>query len=199
MNYKIEGTTIERDDTAVEVRNAIRTVYKMLWDVLALHEATDNYNNVPKDAIEEDIWDYMGNKLLNVRKESSALFLGNKELSKKMEQIIDETEFFVRRYERPGVVKRWKKINNNILFFECAFDIMENYPQKYKEMCRGMSNIGLSCYPDQELVNERKEYFKRWKSKIEEGNLRYSEDRIFQNELLRTLTLVFENDFAKYL
>ena len=33
----------------------------------------------------------------------------------------------------------------------------------------------------------------------EESNLKYSETRIFQNELLNTLTLVFQNDFKEYL
>lgn len=35
--------------------------------------------------------------------------------------------------------------------------------------------------------------------KIEDGNLRYSEERIFMDELLTTLTMVFEEDFKEYL
>ena len=57
----------------------------------------------------------------------------------------------------------------------------------------------LACYPDDTLVEARKRYFAEAKKKIEDGNLQYSEDRVFQNELLRTLTLVFEKDFKEYL
>ena len=44
------------------------------------------------------------------------------------------------------------------------------------------------------LVEARQSYFAETSERIEDGNFRYSEERVFQNELLRTLTLVFEND-----
>lgn len=117
----------------------------------------------------------------------------------KIIRIVDETEQFVRIYEKPGVVKRWRRINPQILFFECAFDLLETCPDMYKEISWGLTDLKLACYPDETLVEARKRYFAVAKKKIEDGNLRYSENRIFQNELLRTLTLVFENDFKGYL
>ena len=55
------------------------------------------------------------------------------------------------------------------------------------------------CYPDKELIENRKKYFAEINQKNEESNLKCSETRIFQNELLNTLTLVFQNDFKEYL
>ena len=57
----------------------------------------------------------------------------------------------------------------------------------------------LACYPDESLIEARKRYFEEEKKKIEDGNLRYGEERVFQNELLRTLKRVFEHDFRDYL
>ena len=184
---------------ANEMRTSIKTVYGMLWEVLALYEKTDCYNKVPEGEKEIDIWDYMGGKLLDIRKTIDTIFLGEEELREKLNFIVDETEQFVRTYERPGVGKRWRRINPQILFFGCAFDLMETCPDKYKEISWGLTELKLACYPDETLIEARNRYFVESKKKIEDGNLKYTEDRVFQNELLRTLTLVFENDFKEYL
>ena len=184
---------------AKEIRESIKTIYGMLWEILALYEKTDCSNKVPENETEKDIWDYLGDKLMSVRKNIDMLFLGQEEPAQRLREIVDETEAFVRRYERPGVVKRWKRINPQILFFECSFEIMEKFPEVYKEISWGLSNLKLACYPDENLIAARKKYFAEANRKIEEGNLQYTEERVFQNELLRTLTLVFEHDFKEYL
>lgn len=181
-----------------EIRTAIKTVYGMLWEILAMYEKTDCYNRIPEDE-EGDIWEYLGEKLLETRKEIDTLFLGEAEIRQKLYLIVDETEQFVRSYEMPGVVKRWRSINPHMLFFDAAFEMMEDDPELYKMISRGLTDVKFACYPDEEMIAERKQYFADEKQKIKDGNLRYSEERVFQNELLRTLTLVFENDFKEYL
>ena len=96
---------------ANEIKTSIQTVYGMLWDILALYEKTDCYNRVPEGEKQVDVWEYMNDKLLEVRKYTDKLFLGKGELSQKLHNIVDETEHFVKAYEVPGVVKRWRKIN----------------------------------------------------------------------------------------
>ena len=184
---------------ANEIRTSIQTVYGKLWDVLALYEKTGCYNKLPEGESGGDIWDYMGDKLLEVRKTIDMLFLGEDNVKGKLIRIVDETEQFVRSYEIPGVVKRWRRINPQILFFDCAFDLMKTSPDTYKEMSWGWTDVKLACHPDDTLVEARQSYFAETSEKIEEGNFQYSEERVFQNELLRTLTLVFENDFREYL
>lgn len=167
-----------------ELRTSIKTVYGMLWDVLALYEKTSGYNEIPSEEKnkEIDIWDYMGEKLLDIRKKVDVLFLG-------------ETEVFVRKYEIPGVVTRWKKINPKILYFDCAFDLKKACPKEYSEIAMGLCDAKLACYPDEKQMTDQEKYFSEIQKKNEDGNLGYSEERTFQNELLRTLTLVFEEDF----
>ena len=183
-----------------EISSSIKTVYGMLWDVLALYEKTECFNKMPEGEKQQvDIWDYLTEKLLEIRKTIDMLFLGDKDMQAKLIRITDETEELVRAYEKPGVVTRWKRINPRILFFECAFDLMETCPDMYRQISWGLTDLKLACYPDESLIKARKRYFEDEKKKIEDRNLRYSEDRIFQNELLRTLKRVFEFDFKDYL
>lgn len=49
------------------------------------------------------------------------------------------------------------------------------------------------------MVEKRNAYFAKIRERNDSDNLRYSEARIFQDELLHTLTILFEEDFKKYL
>lgn len=182
-----------------DIRRSVKTIYGMLWTVLALYEKTECYNEVPENETADDILEFMGGKLDEIRKKIDTEFLGHAKLRATMNKVVDETEVFVRSCERPGVVMRWKQINPQILFFDCAFELMEKCPELFREISRGLTNVKLTCYPDEALIEARNKYFADTKKKIEMGNLRYSEERVFQDELLRTLTLIFENDFKDYL
>lgn len=182
-----------------DIRTAIKVVYGKLWNLLSLYETTDCFNEVPNGEMAKNAWEYMGSKLLEVKKTVNTLFLGEETLAIKLNEIVDETEYFVRRYEVPGVVKRWKQINPRLLYFDCAFDLMEKNPEIYRTMSRGLSDLSLSCYPDEDLIEDRKAYFNEIKRKNEEDNLQYSDVQIFLNELLHTLTFLFEEDFKDYL
>lgn len=182
-----------------DIRTSVKTVYGLLWAVLALYEPTECYNKVPDNEPADDIWKFMGGRIEEIRRKIDTEFLGHRKLRTRMNKVVDETELFVRSYERPGVVTRWKQMNPQILFFDCAFDIKEESPEMFRKISWGLTNIKLSCYPDEVFGEARNKYFADAKKKIEMGNLRYSEERVFQDELLRTLTLVFENDFKEYL
>ena len=182
-----------------EVKKAIRTVYGELWDILALYEKTGGFNEVPKEDEGTDIRDYMGEKLSHVRKTAGILFLGEHEISRKVFQIIDETEYFMSQHEIPGVVPRWKLLNPRLTYFDCAFSLMDKDPELFKQISRGQTEFSLSCYPDPELIRAREKYFRNIREKSSRHNLQYSEDRIFQDELLSTLRLLFEDSFQEYL
>lgn len=132
---------------------------------------------------------------MNVRKKANSLFLGERDSEEyqKLNTIIDETERFVKRFERPGVVMRWREINPQMNYYDCAFELMDDCgPKAFVDAAnRGM----LSYIPTKEDVANRKRYFEALKRKNDADNLRYSETRMFQNELLETLTKVFEHDF----
>ncbi|MBD5526523.1 MAG: hypothetical protein HDR04_19410 [Lachnospiraceae bacterium] len=94
---------------------------------------------------EDNARKYVERKIGEIRKSAMSLFLGEQEIARKLNKIIDETECFINQCEIPGVVTRWKQINPQLLYFDCAFDIMEKCPDFYTKMSRGLTDIHLSC------------------------------------------------------
>ncbi|MBD5452326.1 MAG: hypothetical protein HDR25_06760 [Lachnospiraceae bacterium] len=188
-----------------EIRNAIKTVYQELWDVLSLLEETQFFNYVPKGenvtehSDEDNAKIYFERRIDEIRKHVETLFLEEPKIAKRLKVIIVETKYFITRYEMPGVVPRWKRINPQLLYFDCAFELMEKAPEAYAEICRGLTGIHLACYPDAELIANRKAYFEKIAENNRLNNTEYSEEKAFQDELLNTLTLLFEYAFKEYL
>lgn len=182
-----------------EIRKGIKKVYRKLRNLLSLYVETGCYNKLSnREQSEEDIKDFMDGKIKEIRGQMNILFSENHEIREKLEQVISETEYFIKQYERPGVVVRWKQMNPKLLYFECAFELMETCPKQYLQMRRGVTEVHLACYPDDELLMERNDYFNRIKEKCKQAGVEYSEDEVFQAELLHTLALVFVEDFWQY-
>ena len=183
-----------------DIRKGIKKVYRKLRNLLSLYVETECYNKLPDgEQSEEDIMDFLGGKIKEIRRQMNILFSENLEIREKLEQVISETEYFIRQCERPGVVVRWKQMNPKLLYFECAFDLMEACPKQYLQMRRGLTGVRLACYPDDELLGERNDYFNRIKEECKQSGTEYSEDEVFQAELLHTMVLVFAEDFWQYL
>lgn len=175
--------------------NEVKTVFGMLYDILACYEESDCFNYIPGTDDSDGAWSYFEGEIGKVKKELESDFLGRHTDSdcQKLERIINETEVFIKSYSRPGVVKRWRRINPQINFFHCAFEIIEECGMA---AARLMYREGLLDYiPSYYTVKVRNYYFATQKLANDKDNLKYSEERIFQNELLRTLAMVFENDF----
>ena len=102
--------TCEINSTVItENKKSIQTIYKMLWDIIALYEPTDAYNSLPNSDDNTDCHDYMDAQILNVRKELSSLFINDQHLVQMLEQIINETEIFVKSYELPNALEEDKQ------------------------------------------------------------------------------------------
>lgn len=182
-----------------EIRAVVKTVYGELLDLLSLYEMTNGSDETPEQEADEDISCYAERKIADIRRTVNILLLGEKKAADNMMQIIDETAYFVRQCEVPGVVTRWKQVNPILIYFDCAFDLMEQCPKVYEEMRRGLTEARLSCYPDAHLLAKRNAYFEQIKKRYEHENRAYSENEIFQEELQHTLTLLFEEAFREYL
>lgn len=188
-----------------EMKNAVKTVYQELWDLLSLDVETEHFFKLPKGAEsvenseEDEGWNFAYGKIKEIRDQVIALFPDEWEIIRKLLLIVEETKCFIRNCEVPGVVTRWKQINPRLVYFDCAFEVMETCPEAYLEMRRGLTDVRLSCYPDEELVEKRNAYFADAKAKSERNGKEYLEERVFQEEILHTLTLLFEKDFQEYL
>ena len=186
----------QNDPSEERQSDPVKTVFGMLYDILALYESSDCFNRIPGTDDTGGAWSYFEDRLGEVRKALETKCLGKRDSEeyKKLCRIIGETEKFIKSYSVPGVVKRWRKINPQINFFDCAFDMInelgvETAQQMFRE---GM----LEIFPGRYVIKAREMYFAEKAAQNVEGNLQYTETRLFQNELLQTLAMVFEYDFS---
>ncbi len=175
---------------------AIRLVYEQLRQFLSEYEETERFNQVPPDAPEAWPVSYTSRRLLEIWRTACALLQGEQELLEKMERILAETVYFTREYEQPGVVRRWKQLNPNLLFFEAAFDFMEESPELYEQMRMGLLLVRPDCLPDKSWCRRRDAYFAAARERLSQEERKWSRDLVFQEELCRTLELVFRQDFG---
>lgn len=188
-----------------EIRSAVKTVYQELWDLLSLNVETEHFFKLPKgvepveNSEEDEGWNYACKKINEIEGHVSVLFFGEEKIIRSLNRIVEEVKYFIKNYEVPGVVTRWKRMNPRLVYFDCAFEVMETCPEAYLEMRRGLTDTRLSCYPDAELIEKRNAYFARAKEKCERDVIKYSQEQVFQEEILHTLTLLFEGAFQEYL
>lgn len=176
----------------------IGLVYEQLRQFLCEYKETERFNQAPPDAPETCPVAYTSRRLLEIWWTACTLLQGERELLEKMERILAETVYFTREYEQPGVVRRWKQLNPNLLFFEAAFDFMEESPELYEQMRMGLLPIRPACLPDQSWCRRRDAYFAAARGRLSREGRRWSRDLVFQEELCRTLDLVFRKDFGNF-
>ncbi len=197
---RIVQALTEKENSRCNVQ--IKEIYRMLYEILYEMDESYNYNFVPdKETKNIDAFGYYEKRIDAVRKLVNTRLLDTRKIRQKLIQIIDETEVFVKSYSIPGVVPRWKKLNKKITYFDPVYDIcVENY-KLYKAVCnREVSIDNLIMFrfdflPMEKDFEERAEYFASVAQKVDDGNLQYSYEKVFRNELLLTLEKVFEHDF----
>ena len=192
MNNKIFTKIPQFWTKEADLEFKLHIVYVELRKILAMYESTNCYN----DIYEEDEVNYLELKLEKIHVMVNVLF-ENTEWEEKLHNIIGEVEYFVTQCEMPGVVLRWKQINPKLIFFDCAFELKETLSEEeYLKYQRGLTACSLSLYPDDELIEQRKIYFENEKNNVLMENATYSVEKLFEKELLRTLDMVFEQDFC---
>ena len=192
MEHKFFTKTPHFWSKEAELEYKLHIVYMELRNILSMYENTDSYNHIPD---EEDAAMYLKMKFKKIHIMVDLLF-EKTEWKDKMQNIVSEVEYFVKQYEVPGVVLRWKQLNPNLLFFDCAFQIQEELPEEYLKCQRGLTGYKLGLYPDEELIQQRKLYFEHARCDAAMSKTTFSEDKLFEMELLKTLDIVFENDFV---
>lgn len=178
-------------------RREIQCIYGHLRGLLAEYTETDCYHEVPEGASDPDGLAYAMCRLAEIRDDAAPL-ARCPEVAERMERILDETEFFLRQYEQPGVVTRWRELNPLIEFFDCAFDLLEEAPELFEQIRTDQDSVlQLKCCPAPEDLRRRQDYFAAARQRFAREGRTYSEDAAFQDELCRTLNLVFRADFGE--
>lgn len=193
----LKSMPLNRSEPSEKLHNdTVKAVFGTLYDILAQYEASDCFNCIPGTNDTDGAWVHFEGLIEGVRKKLTTDFLGKRdsEEHRKLERIIDETEIFIKSYSVPGVVERWQMINPQIKFFDCVFDLIDELGM---ETAQALNRAGrLAFFPGEYDIKARDMYFAEKAVRNIEGNLRYTETRIFQNELLLTLAMVFEKEFG---
>ncbi len=183
-------------------RERVREIYGVLNGILWQMERSAHYNYIP--GTEEDGWDYFEGELSKAEAAVQRSFLGETEVRRRLERIVKEVRYFVKRYETPGVCDRWLEIDPALKYFDVVFDALEDHPEMFLEVERGVEQAPPGAFiphfafqPTARDVLERRAYFEAVQAENEALNNQFSEERIFQNELVRALELVMLHDFPE--
>ena len=190
--------TMELVDNIVG-KSDLKYIYSLMNKIIYELESSSYYSYKP--GTEEDGFKYYDERLQEIREEIDSRFWDKKDIRKKLYRIVEEEEELIKSYSVPGAPERWIKCNPNIKFFDCVFDFIEDNPELYEKIKSGkmLTEDGLivkfSFCPSKEECIARKKYFENIEEKNKNGNINYSIDRLYQNELANTLANVFKNDF----
>lgn len=180
----------------------IKGVFGLLNNLLYEIESSRFYNYKPNT--EEDGLSYYDARLQEIREKIDCDFLGESSIHKRLYAIVDEEEIFIKSYSMPGVAERWAVINPRINYFDVVYDIINHDETLYMQIMLGNIKtennvaLGFNFYPSQTDIIARGEYFAKIQEEQEIRNLQYSHERLFQNELINTLRMVFKHDFPEY-
>lgn len=183
-------------------RERVQAIYGMLNDILWQMESSEHYNYVP--GTKEDGWEHFEGELSKVEAAVQREFLGETDLRQRLDRIVKEVRYFVKNFEVPGVSDRWLEIDPALKYFDGVFDVLENEPEAYLQIERWVEGAApgqivphFSFQPTARDVLEHKAYFEAVRAENKALNNRFSEDRIFQNEVVRALELVMVHDFPE--
>jgi hypothetical protein len=177
------------------IQQDVKEIYEMFYELFAIYDVSECFNHLPnKTKDEEDISLYYMKLVDDIEKSINTkyLFLPD-EIKVILIKILKETRIFVSSYSVPGVVDSWIEINPQIKYFDPVFDIIESDPDVYNRIKTGQSFVNFRFIPTEDDIEQRKLYFEKVNEENEKCNFRYSEERMFQNELLETLTAVFKS------
>ena len=175
----------------------VQVIFGMLYDLLSLYASSGGFNRIPGTENRNGAWNHFEERIDRIRKQLVPLFWGRRESEtfQKLEQIVKETEILLKSFSIPGVVPRWRAINPAINYYDCVYDLIDELGREAAQQFHRSGNISFAFFPDETEVDERNRYFRKKQRENAEGNLQYTKERIFQMELLETLTKVFEHDF----
>lgn len=172
----------------------LKAVYGMMQKILSEYELSCAYNYKPGTQIDIG-FEYYDEKIEGIRGEIFLRFMRKADYRIRLCKILRELEEFVKSYSVPGVNPRWAEISPEIKYFDCVFRFMENIPGIFEKI--EDSGLHFSFIPTQKEVDDRNSYFEKIRKENREKNLKYSEERIFQNQLVETFEQVFIHDFPE--
>ena len=177
-------------------RDNLSDIYVGLNEILGELESSNHFSYIPKT--KESGWEHYELRLQKIREEIGRRFLWDKETRDNLYVLVEEVECLIKSCSVPGVSERWLEINPCLKFYDAVYEVIGDYICAKCYGTSGVYEMPIMCsfYPTIEDCEAREEYFNERKRKNEEYNLQYSEERWLQDELQRTLQMLFEKEFA---
>lgn len=170
-----------------DARQVVLDVFAALWEILSLYRISDGYNRRPDAGGPEGAAEYFDVLLGDAREKSLYTRDMPGDTFDRLDDILRETERFVRGFLFPGVDLRWIGINPRLNYYDPVFDRLEAEPQPGASDRFRYSRFGYR--PTRWDIRMRRLYFSGLEGQGHGAVMAY-----FQEELLDTLVKIFERD-----
>lgn len=182
------------EEAETKETDELKVIYRMMQKIILEYEISCAYNYRPGTQM-EDGFEYYDLELENIRSEIYVRFMSNEDYRNRLCKILGELEEFVKSYSIPGTNSRWLEISPELKYFDCVYQFIEETPDIFDKIENSV--IHFSFIPTQKEIKERNEYFAKIIKESYQKNLKYSEERIFQNQLVESLEQIFIHDFPE--
>ena len=171
----------------------IRKIHIMIYDIFACYETSNCFNEIPQNEQGEELT-YYNEQLDKVQKVIDCeLYEESEETKSKLTDIVRDSRIFIKSYSVPGVVDSWLEINSSLKYFDPVFDIMERDYELYQKIkANKSSKVHFRFFPSIQELEDKKEYFTNLENDNRINNFNFSIDRFYQDELIRTINLLFK-------
>lgn len=223
---KMRHDSMEEPMEKEAIKRWINEVYEKLCALLSMYEETDCFHAVPEGEDEEFLNRKFRELDQSVNRDPTDMDEKALGVMGRLKQIMWDVGIFVANAKcNPQMaVLRLESANWQLIYFDEIFDLMEEYPETYKEMLverklqkelelRKMRMLPANeeeikelreffantAVPSEKFIAERNAYFEKIIERNEQDHVTWSKKRMFQEELLNTMKLLFERNFKKYL
>ena len=173
----------------------VKAVYSALVKVISEYSASNCYNRTPDDS---DALLYYRRKVDEIESMIQQLH-GHDELANKMLSVTHAIKRMICTCDFPGVPTSWYEINPNLRFYTVGYELMISNLSLYQKLKKREIKLELEYYPEETEAELCYNYFQARYKDSEKNNFHYNFYDFFQQELIKTIQLIFENDIDQYL
>ena len=166
----------------------VKAVYSSLIKLISEYSLSDCFNRTPDDS---DALLYYRRKVDRIESMVKQIH-GHDALVDDLLSLVKDIKRMICTCDFPGVPKLWYVINPNLRFYTVGFAIISEAPEFYHKLKNGGTCFTLEYYPEESELEQCYEYFSELYKENEENNFHYNSSDFFQEELIKTIKLLFE-------
>lgn len=196
---KLHETDITFNEKAQDIlsyenfaEKCVKAVYSALVKVISEYAASDCFNRTPDNS---DALLYYRRKMDSIEAMIQQLH-GHDDLANEMLSVTHAIKKKICSCDFPGVPSSWYSINPNLRFYTVGFSLMVEDPDFYKKLKNRETWIGLDYYPEESETELGYEYFAALYKNSEDNNFHYNIDDFFQQELINTIKIIFDEKIS---